>query len=229
MIAASVAAFRPVYVRGGAPRLAIYWNREVSDRISQWATEHRRSVSGQLETVQGGGVTRQLTGEAVTLEQRPASDASRETAGESWDWEFQEGFLYPFLQAGARIVDRATIIRLTAVQAGGRVGAERAQDVQAIETMALQGFADVLIEVLVGPPATAAAGRDLRATVKDVRSGLVLAYVTSRSLRSLPRPRRVYVATPQGFEPREIPPPVREIASHLALGVMDALAAQWGR
>jgi hypothetical protein len=222
--AAAIERFKQAYAKRGAPRIAVFWNRQLSDRLSQWVATDRVVATDNVAVMREGGRNDgeklAASGERVVSAQKLDRDAARTSPGEPWSWEFQNGFLDPLLRAGAKVVDRAAIVRLTAAKRSG-VGSAAAPDEQTIEIQALQGFADVLVEILVGP-----SGQDLNAMVKDIDTGTILASVNSRTLPGA-APTREYVATSRGFESRERPPELSRVASALALGVMDGLVRAW--
>jgi hypothetical protein len=239
-----IARFRDAYIQGGRPRLTIWWNRQLTDTLAQWYSESRTvtadktraSTEGDLSLKQSGGR------QSVTETQRRAGDAAeRPSRGETWEWEFQDGFFAPFLQADAQIVDRTTITRIMGA------GAEEI-DPKTVEVMAMQTMADVMIEVLVADSAQSSTGYELRARIIDVRTGRVLGMVNSRSLAEWQRtgkatasargfdlpdeddetfgPERAdqrYKATSSGFEQRRKPPKLSVIAHNLATNVMSAM------
>jgi hypothetical protein len=223
---AVIERFKQAYARRGSPRIAVFWNRQLGDRLSQWVATDRVVVTGNAAVVREGGRADgekvAASGERVVSAQKLDRDPARTSPGETWTWEFQNGFLDPLFRAGARVVDRAAIVRLTAARRSG-VGSAAAPDEQTVEIQALQGFADVLVEILVSP-----SGQDLNALVKEVSTGMILASVNSRSLPGA-APTREYLATSRGFESREKPPELSRVASTLSLGVMDGLVLAWAR
>jgi len=218
---ATIERFKQAYARRGAPRIAVFWNRQLSDRLSQWVTTNRVVTTDMREGGRNDGKDAGST-ERVVSTQKLERDPARTSPADSATWEFQSGFLDPLLGAGARVVDRAAIMRLTAAKRTG-VGSTAAPDEQKVEIQALQGFADVLVEILVAP-----SGQELNVTAKEVNTGLILAIVNSRSLPGA-APTREYVATSRGFESQDRPPAVYTVASTLSVGVMDALVRAWAR
>jgi hypothetical protein len=236
-VAAVVGRFDPAYALKGSPRIAVYWNRQLSDRLSQWNStdrvvlEERAAVSGQRTGPAAERVDVQAQGErdAALTRQGMGQEARRAGPGEPWEWEFQNGFLDPFMRARARIVDRAAIMRITAAGTQTRVGRPRTLDAAPVEVDALRGLADLFVEVLLTPSPQMPGGQEFLAVVKDVNTGQILAHVNSRNAMQRLSPRRDYVATSRGFEPRDTPPPLRDLASNLAINVMDALLQAWRR
>lgn len=239
-----IARFADAYAQGGKPRLAFWWNRQLSDTLGQWYSDSRtvssdrtrNSTEGDLSLRQSGGAQR------VTETQRRAPEAmGRPSRGEPWEWEFQDGFLRPFLRSGATVLDRAMITRIMGA------GAEEIE-AKSVEIMALQTMADLLVEVLVTDSGQSTTGYELRARILDVRTGRILAVVNSRALPEWQRrgmaiatrhgyelpdpddemvgPERAdgrYRATPNGYQQVRRPPRLAAIAQNLATNVMDAL------
>ena len=77
------------------------------------------------------------------------SDKKRISPEEDWMWEFEDGFLNPFIDIGVNIVDRATIMRLTAADSGQQGSAYNPIAVKKIEMDSLKGKADLFIEILI--------------------------------------------------------------------------------
>ena len=232
---AVVERFKPSYVRRGAQRIAVYWNRQLTDRINQWVADERLVIGGQAAASRDTQSTKgpesvRLSGstEKTVTRQRRENDVTRPAPPETWGWEFESGFLDPLMRASARIVDRATIIRLTAARAkGAGVGSVGAPDTQTLEINALEGYADLLVEILVSPAPQSPLGYEMNAVVKDIKTGTLMAHVNARHLPPSDAPQ--YVATSRGFELRQHPPELRRIASDLSLAVMDALTNYWRR
>jgi hypothetical protein len=233
-IAATIGRFQPLYTAQRSPKIAVYWNRSLTDRLSQWVTERRIVATGQFALMgerqaPSGDTGGKLagSGERTLSEQRLAADAPRPAPTEVWGLEFENGFLDPLLRARANVVDRATILRLTAAKTSGTgVGSVGMPDGQTLEVRALQGYADLLVEILVSPAPQAPGGYLINAQVKNITNGMIMAHVNSTGLASA-APTREYVATSRGFEMRERAPELRRIASDLSLAVMDALGNYW--
>lgn len=239
-----IARFRDAYAQAGRPRLTIWWNRQLSDTLAQWYSESRTVTADKTRNATEGDLTLKQSGgrQSVTETQRRTGDsAERPAREETWDWEFQDGFLAPFLQADAQIIDRTVVTRIMGA------GAEEI-DPKTVEVMAMQTMADVMIEVLVADSALSTTGYELRARIIDVKTGRVLGMVNSRSLKEWQKtdkatasqrgfelpdedddsfgPERAdqrYKATSSGYERRRKPPKLAVISHNLATNVMSAM------
>ena len=183
---ALVADFAGAYARNGKPRLALFWNRHLSDTLNEWYSDTRAVTRVEGGSTMSGDITLNQTNseQVATAIERRAVDSRRPPLSESFEWEFQDAFLAPFLEAGATVLDRAAILRLTGVDMA--TGNERT-----VETRALQGKADYLLEILVAANTQSTTGYELRARILDVTTGAIVAQVNSKSHRvRFRRPRR---------------------------------------
>lgn len=241
--------FKSAYRAIGRARLVIYLNRQLSDDVREWnvvlGITRAGSEATARTTPEGAAelTERESSGE-MQLHTGPAPDGSRPSPRETWMWEFEHGFMKPFLETRCKLIDRATILRLTASDAV-RPGAEYASPAtKRIEIEALRGHADVFIELLVTRSAGSPHGYEFRATAKEVAKGQILADVTSlgrenrRTVRvtdhgyemvpdrSRPPATEVLV-TDHGYEVVDNLPTVAEASRELALHLMQELAYSW--
>ena len=244
----TVAGFADSYARNGKPRLALYWNQQLSEALSDWYSETRVVNSSQDNSTMSGDFTlNQSSNSQNTLEiQRRAHDTRRGTLNESFEWEFQEAFLAPFLEAGATVVDRGAMMRFTAAD-------NASASEKTVEVRGLQGRADYVLEVLVSPNWKSSTGYELRTRILDVKTGAIVAMVNSKNLREWnpekettvgpngfsipdeddddenfgPKGEDKYRATATGFERKRKPPKLSKIARNLAYNTMDGLMRQW--
>lgn len=245
--------FRAGYERHGRPRLALYWNRQLGDAVDEWYGHERTVFSGggNLDMKGDLNVGASAGGEwTIEHQKRVAAAAARGApGGETWEWEFQNGFVGAMLKANAIVLDRTAINRFTAASDGQRGGARM------VEARALQGMADLMVEVLVASSSKSTTGYELNARVLDTRTGQIVAMVNSRNMAGWGAPqdqyladrhgfsriyddedddmvepndtRERYTADGQGFHRKRKPPKLHKIAERLAYNVMDGLASAW--
>jgi hypothetical protein len=230
---AAVGRFRAVYAHRGAPRLALFWNRDLGDQLSRWETRRRHVVTGRgdAEWQEAGKEPGRsaVSSEAIASEQRLSPDARRRGPGERLEWELQDGFLDPLMRAGVRVIDRATIIRIVGARESARGRPGESPEPQSVELVALQGFADILLEILLAPAPETDDGLEIRAVAKEIATGAIVTQVSTRTMRRSVRTGTQYVATPRGFEPRPVPTILQDLTTQLSLALMDSLAARWSR
>jgi len=171
--------FRTGYRGKGKPRLAIFLNRSLSDEIREWKTESRHVASGtgSRDAYMGSyysGETAVYTQEHIELE----NEGSNVSQGGLW--AFEDGFLQPFLETGSTVLDRATIMRLTALD-HGQGDAYNPITVRRVEMEALKGNADIFVEVLILHNPMAPWGYEFKAMAKMVNTGQIIASTNSRN------------------------------------------------
>lgn len=197
-VASIKTAFRSQYRRVGQPRIAIFWNRKLDDRLSQWYTPSRRIDT--RERWGGGGFT--ATQQRLDVENR--FDA-RPQPGELAGFEFGSGLTRTLINQGVQIVDRDTIMRLTQREVQAVEDGVVVSDYQAIEMDALTAHADLFVEVLYVPSADADSPFTVMITVTEVRTGQVATMFRSgKSLLPDGATQTKWVATSDGYRKQEV-------------------------
>lgn len=235
-----VERFAAAYRAQDRPRIAVFWNRRFDDRVSDWTsgvrvseTESSRldaSLSGERT---GGAEAGSLRGALrLDLDRRRAVQAahrapedSRPGLPEALALELESGFVAAMTAARAAILDRAAIMRL-------QDRAERSSDPDGrrIETDALLEHASLLIEVLVASQRGMPLDTLFYVTVKDVRTGQIIASLTADGRAAADAAPRRWEIGPNGVSRasgRRLET-ARLIGQHLALQTMSALAEHWG-
>lgn len=236
----TISRFSQAYSGRGEPRIALYWNRPLSAEVATgWMsvlTENEATVERSRGLEETSRFTEFGGSEAVKLaeEERESSrrfesrraeqaagDALRPGMAEHQAWRFESAFSQLLLQAGTRLIDRSTMIRMSAE---GR-SAKRRPNIRAIEGAALAEKADLLMEILLTPAQGTPAGFRFKVSVKDLQTGEIVATFVSDAMPRVERQR--FIATSNGFE-RAVPEiGVDEVAQALALETMVWLAGVW--
>jgi len=229
--------FDNIYRKMGSPRLAIFLNRVLSDEVREWRTVHRGVVSMQGEfSSQKGEASESFKGPGgvAAYGQTHLSDRRRTSPEENWMWGFEEGFLGPFLEIGAKIVDRATIIRLTAADSGQQGSAYNPIAVKKVEMDSLKGKADLFIEILIRRMPGSKLGYVFKASAKEVNTGIIRANVTTRGWKYSDdeSTEEKVAATDTGYhfvegEAEQKMPEVDIVAGDLSLALMRSLSNSW--
>ena len=209
--------FARAYIRKGSPKMAIFLNLPRSDDVKEWGTTTRGIVP----------VKKEIFGKSDKAE------ASSGKPGVGWAWHFENGFLGPFLEVGANIVDPQTVAQLAATDAGGQGRTHDSGTADKIAMDPLIGEADLFIEIVIKRSPEFRLGYEFKANAREVETGIVRAgvtsigweYVTESSAKgSAPSPYQ----SGKGADASNLPE-VEIVSRDLALALMQALADNWQR
>lgn len=225
-------AFRAAYAKAGRPRIAVFWNRDLDDRLSTdydsvlQASHDSSRVAAVAVAPHGGvvGAAEQISAVTTVRAGERAAEVRGARSGlpERTDWPVATAFNGHLQSAGVRLVDRTLAMRALAAAAT----ADERRDVQTVEIKALQDKADLLVEILQTPDEAAPLGVMFRIDVKAIASGEILASVASDGQPPKTGPGR-FVAGAGGFV-REAPPEptATDIGQALAGAMMTALSGR---
>jgi hypothetical protein len=219
--------FAEAYQAAGRPRIVIFLNRRLSDAVTEWTSSERiawdveRRSRYREDDISGDESGSRRT--TVAKESRTGGQESGAPLDSSWEWVLEEAFLVPFLDAGVTLADRALIVRAEAASAD----AGERPDALKVEFKALEGKADILIELVARSSRTSAWGYQFKATAKSIRGGDLLAIATIAKPEDAGpgAPATKVITTPDGYRvvPVEIPPP-QLVGEFLAKQMMRQLA-----
>lgn len=214
--------FERAYNKAGKPRVAMLWNRELTDRYAN----DRREVSRLGAQVSADGnrlsISASQGSEVVAQAQRQTSLSERDL------WQLETEFTRRLLDAGVAVIDRATTMRLVARAPGGG-----GPDAQPVEMSALVGYADLFLEVLLTRDPAAPLGWGFRSNLKEIKSGRVLGSQYLSAMPELPPAAKpTWQVRPGGYE--QVAGPVarvtvQDIGDTLALDTMQELARRLAR
>lgn len=212
-------SFGRAYDKASRPRMAVWFNRTLSDRVEEWVTPVR--AKGAL--INGKGEVQQLE---ASLQFRDPNHTVRDMPGEDWVWAFEDGFDRPLLDQGVKLVDRAMILRLTAAANGA--DPDKTVALKKVEVDALRGHADLMIELLIKRAPDSKSGYNYQARVVQVADGRILAVVNAPDLETSVKAGR-FEATDKGYERPQAGKAVavNDVAGQLAEEVMRRLVTVW--
>jgi len=152
------------------------------------------------------------------------ADAARAQADETTAWRLESSFYDPLLSSGVRLIERNLIMRT--LNKGASQGAT--PDIQSVETQALLGKVDYLLELLMASGNDSPIGCRFRITIKDVNTGEIVGLMSTRAMPEVGRTSR-FVATQGGFkhETTTEVPSLEDFAHCLAEDTMFQLARGW--
>ena len=241
-----LANFSKSYDSAGEPGIAVFWNREFDDQLSQWYQALRTSQTGEASMKgndkfepSGGddpAYERNISGggkivSAQYLEVRDKVQKRKGFGNESESFGFSAGFTSTFLSVPAKILDRKAIMRLVQRDGAKEAGAEMISAYQKVETDALIGYADYLAEILLTPDQSGDSNWAFMVTVKSVSTGQVVAMFKSTANKPFEEAQETrWIATSSGYQKvtdqRKIGSPT-EVGEQLAYETMQALSKIW--
>lgn len=192
---------------GARNRVMLFWESQLEDELATGYREVEtldRRVQGNAAQVAGvastydGAVGVSVAGAEASLHQRgekfTEGQGPARTALSADARAMQSEFMAQLRQGGVRFIDRTLATRLTGMDVEG----ER-PNVHAIETQALVGHADYLVEVTSRIDASTTSGRRFHVALRDVTSGetLVDFDTSAEPGEAAPQP---WVAGANGFE-----------------------------
>jgi len=228
---AELARARAAYNAAGSPRVVVFWNRELSDRI---ANDYDQVVieSGTSETGVAAGVSRNrryAAGARVSNFETETRQGRREVEDDRRDgvlsereeWQFLDAFENRLRAIGLVLVDRNLAMRKLAAEEGAF------SDKQTVEMRGIADLSDVMLTVLQTPDPDAPVGVLFRITATRLSDGVVVATVTGDGAGRPTGPAR-FVAGADGFErARPAAVGVEDVGRNLAQSVLVAMSAAW--
>jgi hypothetical protein len=218
------------YRRAGSPRIVVFWNRELSDRI---ANDYDSVLTDRSETAEGAAASvsrngRYAEGARVTTTDREIRLGRREVdddrrgalLDEDREWQLLEAFQGRLQSMGLVLVDRALAMRAVAAAEGGP------SDKQTAEMRGIAGLADLMMTLTQTPSPDAPLGIRFKITVTNLKDGRIIATLVADGDGPPAGPGR-FVAGANGFE-REQPPALDEAqaGANLASDLLIRLAGR---
>jgi hypothetical protein len=225
--AAVIGAFRQKYTSAKQPRIALFWNRELTENIARQTYERvsTDSTKSNSETSVGDkdnkNSEKMERAHSTTIKSVESGDDNQHASMDPrTDALLKTTFVEVMRNGGVRFIDHSVMVRTASTEAGA------SQDAQLNEIKGLQNKADWLMEITLVPDTHAPLGQAFRIAVKELKSG---ALVTELYTPAVPPPHgaRGYVAVNggNGFERApEAPITVREVGYTLGLETMGQLS-----
>ena len=230
-------AFQSAYRAAGSPRIALFWNVVLTDQVAEGTVSSSRIRGDKTQTVSrleqstsgDAGSSRLVDGDdrrsmdvTINRTSRTTDSAKRGMPLAERDaWLLETAFTKSLIDGGADLIDRNLMLRITA--AALESGKDR--DVRTVESKALLGKADVLLEVLMTRDTDSPLGWGFRCTLREISSGRLRGSFYTKAIPELPKPPARFVATNRGFEASQEKPVVTvdAVGQKLALDAMDQL------
>ncbi len=232
---ATCRSFAKRYSEKGAPRMAIFLNRTLSDDVSDWKTHSKIKALGKGSITsknEKGPKNESFTVDGpITIysQEEKALTGKRCGPADGPMWSYENAFIAPFLRAGTNLVDRATIMRQTALDSRQKNQKSSEISKNTIEISALKDKADIFIEILISSRPSALYGYELRAMAKDLRTGRILGSATNLNWDKNKFKKKKIELTSAGYEivGEEPPQELKEASEYLALDLMNSIMNTW--
>ena len=195
--------FRRVYRQAGSPRLAVFWNRVFSDGLRDMAAGERIVIEASDAKASGDAgktfSTRKTGQVVIKTESRRVDDMRAAPISEIGEFRFQAGYLQPLFEEGAKVIDRAAIMRLTDAARRLSDSAVPTEDRQLIEMAALRDHADLLIQIALSPSAESVTGAFFHVSILEIKTGRIQASFFHDGTFPKATPAKVWKAVRGGY------------------------------
>ncbi len=236
--AKTVKAFQDLYESKGKPRIVLFWNKELSDQLSDFTTVARISNYTQqsvTEKQSGGDPKTAGLGKETTAFARNDTNIDvrtepqrRPQLGPLANQRMEGAFTGSFRDAKIHFLDRDLLMRLDENQQRKTNAVDQSIDSKATEIAAVSERADILFQVgMVCDPSTRA-GMAYQIQVSDLKTGAVYAQFVARDAGGVPDKTR-WQAGESGYEQVTIPgyADFTQSGHALALKTMEELLKSW--
>ena len=206
-----IKAFRARYKQAREPKLALFWNRELTDNIAQRTARRSSSQASKSESVaSASGFTE---GRSEKFEQTSATtvnvvetidDNTHPILDSRSDALLRTAFVSVLQRGGAHLVDRALMLRTESSNAAAGI------DAQTNEMRGLKGRAGWLLEVLLVADVRAPLGHAFKVSVKDIEHGTLITEIYTLALPPVRDAGRMMPINGVGF--MRAPPPAPSVA-----------------
>ena len=203
-------AFNHAYSKAKSPRIALFWNIELTDQVEEEKRETlavnsaKNYKNNRSEDISSDAVGSTSKGEVSAKETFSMSVSSgttkveqhhrQTTLSERDMWQLETEFTKRLLDAGVSMIDRSAIIRVTAAS-----GTDHS-NLKKLETSSLIGKADLLLEVLMTKDPEAPIGWGFRGSLKQIKSGKIMGSFYLKGMPNIAAQPAKYMATDKGFD-----------------------------
>lgn len=220
--------FMAAYAAAGSPKVVLFWNRELTDRLVADRVELSRDSLWEQETSNRQQTERQA--ERVSERRHTAEPAGgRYGPAEDRDARMRSAYVGALLGSGVHLLDRNLILRTQGLRD------KSVTDPQQVEAAALQAGAAWLLEVVLTPATQSPDGWVLHSRLKRIADGALLAdslhdAAMVETTQAVLKPERRFVADPVrgGYQVAPVDVlPQRSADQRLAAGAAEAVLKGW--
>lgn len=176
--------------RAHNPRVVLYWNRSLSERVvTEYDSVARANAYSQNTESSSSLEIDSMSGTRANL------DVRREALDESYDFELEGAFSEALIGSGLKLIDRQTALR----KAGMKLDDNR-PNLQKLEMQALEQSADLLLEVLPTLDAEDGEVRRFRVALRNLKTGQTLVQFSTVADATVVTTSTDWVTTRKGYE-----------------------------
>lgn len=218
-----LARFRTAFEGSDTPRIAVFWNRELPARVSDWRSNRRvvLGISGEAAGTEKGEPTDIKGKVAIGAQAEYRDDRAREQARET-AFALQSGLIDTFREGEATVIDQALAQRLTDNELEDGTFSRLSPDQLRLQMRALAREADYVLELTTAPDFEDE--ETYRVRVLSVKDASVVAMFSSTGQPPEDEREEKWVATDSGYQKKERPVSLKDVGRELALQTMDRMA-----
>ncbi|BFN13685.1 MULTISPECIES: hypothetical protein [Marinobacter] len=195
------------------PKMAVFWNRVFDDQVSDWQSAQRGVASERGALTSAGRELEWNNQSAVQAEFRVRS--ARDDPKPAF--ELQSGLVEQLNAAGVKVLDRASIMRITDNRLETGEFSRLSPDQRRLEMRSLGEFADLLLVF-----------RELSeerylVEILDVHTGEIVVMLSSNGVPMGTDASYQWLATKQGFKKAAKTIPLAETGRELALQLLEKM------
>jgi|TARA_R110001592_G_scaffold180288_1_gene422516 hypothetical protein len=202
------------------PRMAVLWNSEFPNRVSDWYNQRRGSlgVTGEL-SVTGSKDAREERGRAsATGQVEHRGSATTHSERDNTALNLQSGLIDSFRSAGATVIDQSMARRITDNELESGTFERASPDQLRLQMRALAKHADYVLELIIGNNYIHDGLYQIR--VLSVKDASILATFSTEARPPDSEVESAWVVSGSGFDKRERAVPAETIGREIALRTM---------
>ncbi len=213
--------FSEVYKERNKPTFVVFWNKQYTDKISDW--EMAPTQQEYIESVKGQSKEDRFSADYSSTSRSilKKNDTKRRSPSEVDYSSFQTKLIETLTLADVVLIDRASIMRLT----GNEDLSKQIPDSKRIETKALSSHGDYLLEVLFIPAFEHPLKFKASAEVKDIKTGQLITRVLSKP----PVEEDIWIATENGYtkyKQFKYTPSFEQMAEEVSMALLEKLSVE---
>lgn len=181
---------RAAIKRAHNPRVVLYWNRSLSDRVvTEYDSVARTRAFSETTPRTESFEIDSMAGTRANL------DSRREALDESYDFELEGAFSDALIGSGLKLIDRQTALR----KSGMKID-DTQPNLQKLEMQALEQSADLLLEVLPTLDPEYGDVRRFRVALRNLKTGQTLVQFATVADATVVTTSTDWVTTNKGYE-----------------------------